>query len=57
MEPKKEFPEKKVGFDPQKRFTEGDKIGNVENRVWCELMKLHTVDEKKPMKKLVGGER
>jgi hypothetical protein len=46
-----------VGFDPQKRFTEGDKTGNVENRVWCELVKLHTVDEKKPTKELVGKER
>jgi hypothetical protein len=29
----------------------------VENRVWCELVKLHTVDEKKPTKELVGRER
>jgi hypothetical protein len=43
-----------VGFDPQKRFTKSDKAGNVEERVWCELMKLHTVDEKKPAKELVG---
>jgi hypothetical protein len=46
-----------VGFDPQKQFTEGDKIGNMENRVWCELVKLHTVDKKKPTKELVGRER
>jgi hypothetical protein len=29
----------------------------VEQRVWCELVKLHTVDEKKPAKELVGRER
>jgi hypothetical protein len=46
-----------VGFDPQKRFTEGDKAGNMEKRVWCELVKLHTVDKKKPAKELVGRER
>jgi hypothetical protein len=56
-EPKEEFPEKKMGFDPQKRFAKSDKTSNVENRVWCELVKLHTVHEKKPMKELVGRER
>jgi hypothetical protein len=29
----------------------------MEKRVWCELVKLHTVDEKKPAKELVGRER
>jgi hypothetical protein len=29
----------------------------VEKRVWSELVKLHTVDEKKPAKELVGRER
>jgi hypothetical protein len=29
----------------------------MENRVWCELMKLHTVDKKKPTKELVGRKR
>jgi hypothetical protein len=29
----------------------------MKNRVWCELVKLHTVHEKKPMKELVGRER
>jgi hypothetical protein len=46
-----------VGFDPQKRFTEGNKAGNVEKRVWCKLVKLQTVDEKKPAKELVGRKR
>jgi hypothetical protein len=26
------------------------------NQVWCELVKLHTIHEKKPMKELVGRE-
>jgi hypothetical protein len=29
----------------------------MEKRVWCELVKLHTIDEKKPVKELVGRER
>jgi hypothetical protein len=29
----------------------------VENRVWCELVKLHTIHEKKPTKELVGRKR
>jgi hypothetical protein len=57
MEPKEEFPKEKVGLDPRKQFTEGNKAGNVENRVWCKLVKLHTVDEKKPAKEFVGRER
>jgi hypothetical protein len=46
-----------MGFDPQKRLTKGNKTSNVKNRVWCELVKLHTVHEKKPTKELVGRER
>jgi hypothetical protein len=46
-----------MGFDPQKGLAKSYKVGNVENRVWCELVKLHTVDEKNPMKELVGRER
>jgi hypothetical protein len=57
VEPKEEFPKEKMGFDPQKRFTKSNKTSNVENRVWCELVKLHTVYEKKPTKELVGRER
>jgi hypothetical protein len=26
----------------------------MQNGIWCELMKLHTINEKKPMKELVG---
>jgi hypothetical protein len=35
----------------------GNKISNVKNRVWCELVKLHTVHKKKPTKELMGRER
>jgi hypothetical protein len=57
VEPKEVFPEKKMGFDPQKRLVKGNKTSNVKNLVWCELVKLHTVHEKKPTKELVGRER
>jgi hypothetical protein len=46
-----------MGFNPQKRLTKSYKTSNVENRVWCELVKLHTVYEKKPTKEFVGRER
>jgi hypothetical protein len=29
----------------------------MENRVWCELMKLHTVNKKKPAKEFMGRNR
>jgi hypothetical protein len=29
----------------------------VQDRVWCELVKLHTVNKKKPMKKFMGMKR
>jgi hypothetical protein len=44
-----------MGFDHQKGLAKSYKAGNVENRVWCELVKLHTIDEKKPTKELVGA--
>jgi hypothetical protein len=46
-----------MGFDTQKRHTKGDEIGNVKNRIWCELVKLHTINKEKPTKELVGRER
>jgi hypothetical protein len=56
-ETKEVFPKKKMGFDPQKRLTKSYKTSNVENRVWCELVKLHTVYKEKPTKEFVGRER
>jgi hypothetical protein len=46
-----------MGFDPEEGFTEGDKVGDVQNRVWRELVKLHAVNKEKPMKKFVGRKR
>jgi hypothetical protein len=46
-----------MGLNPQKRLAKGNKTSNVKNCVWCELVKLHTIHEKKPMKELVGRER
>jgi hypothetical protein len=46
-----------MGLDPQKRLAKGDETGNVKNRIWCELVKLHTIYKEKPTKELVGRER
>jgi hypothetical protein len=46
-----------MGFDPQKRLAKSHKTGDVEDRIWCELVKLHTVNIKKPTKELVGRKR
>jgi hypothetical protein len=44
-----------MGIDPQKRLTKSYEASNMQDGIWCELMKMHTINEKKPMKKLVGG--
>jgi hypothetical protein len=46
-----------MGFDPQEQLAKSHKIGNVEDRVRCELVKLHTVNIKKPTKELVGRKK
>jgi hypothetical protein len=46
-----------MGFDTQKRLAKSHKTGNVEDRIWCELVKLHTVNIKKPTKEFVGRKR
>jgi hypothetical protein len=46
-----------MGLDPEKRFIKHNETGNVQNRVWCELVKLHAIDKEKPTKKFVGRER
>jgi hypothetical protein len=43
-----------VGIDPQKRLTKSYEATNMQNGIWCELMKLHTINKKKPTKELVG---
>jgi hypothetical protein len=46
-----------MGFNTEKRFAKRNEAGNVHNRVWRELVKLHAINKEKPMKKLVGRER
>jgi hypothetical protein len=46
-----------MGFDPQKRLAQSRKTSNVEDRIWCEMVKLHTVNIKKPTKEFVGRKR
>jgi hypothetical protein len=43
-----------VRVDSKKRLAKGNETGNVENGIWCELVKLHTIDKEEPMKELVG---
>jgi hypothetical protein len=43
-----------MGIDPQERLTKSYKASNMKNGISCELMKLHTINEKKPTKELVG---
>jgi hypothetical protein len=46
-----------MGFDPQERFIESDKTGDVQDRIWRELVKLHAINKEKPTKKFVGRKR
>jgi hypothetical protein len=46
-----------MGLDPQKGLAKSYETGNMENRIWCELVKLHTVDKKKSTKEFLGRER
>jgi hypothetical protein len=46
-----------MGFDPEKRFAKHNEAGNVQNRVWHELVKLYAINKKEPTKKFVGRER
>jgi hypothetical protein len=46
-----------MGFDSQEGLAKSHETGNVEDRVRCELVKLHTVNIKKPTKELVGRKR
>jgi hypothetical protein len=56
-EAEKVFPKNPMGFDAQEGFLECDKVGNVQDRIGRELMKLHAVNKKKPMKEFMGGKR
>jgi hypothetical protein len=56
-EAEKELPQNPMGLDPEEGFTESDKAGDVQNRVWRELVKLHAVNEERPTEKFVGRKR
>jgi hypothetical protein len=53
----KKLPKNPVWVDSKKRLAKSDETGNVENRIWRELVKLHAIDKEKPTKKLVGRKR
>jgi hypothetical protein len=46
-----------MGINPQKRLAQSYEASNMQDRVWCELVKLHTVNKNKPTKKFVGRKR
>jgi hypothetical protein len=51
------FPEAPVRVDAQETFTESDKDGDVEERVWGQLVQLDPVDKEKATKKFVNKKR
>jgi hypothetical protein len=53
VEPKEGSPKKKVGINPHKRLAKSYEASNVQDIIWCELVKLHTINKKKPMKEFV----
>jgi hypothetical protein len=46
-----------MGLNPEEGFTESDKTGNVQDRIWHELVKLHAINKEKPTEKFVGRKR
>jgi hypothetical protein len=46
-----------VGLNAQEGLAESHKTGNVQKRIRCELVKLHTINKQKPTEKLVGRKR
>jgi hypothetical protein len=53
-EPKEGSPKKKMRINPQKRLAQSYEASNMQDGVWCELVKLHTINKKKPMKEFMG---
>jgi hypothetical protein len=51
------MPKKEVGLNPQEGLAKSHEAGNVKDGIWCELIKLHTINKKKPTKKFVGRKR
>jgi hypothetical protein len=46
-----------MGLNAQERLVKSHKAGNVKNRIWCELVKLHTINKEEPTEELVGRKR
>jgi hypothetical protein len=46
-----------VGIDSKERFAKGNETGDMQDRIWRELVKLHAINEKEPTKKFVGRQR
>jgi hypothetical protein len=46
-----------VRVNAKEGLAKSDKASNVQNRIWHELMQLHTVHKEEPTKKLVGRKR
>jgi len=46
-----------MGINPQKQLAQSYEASNVQDGVWCELVKLHTINKKKPTKEFVGRKR
>jgi hypothetical protein len=51
---KRGIPKEESGDQSPKMTAKSYETSNMQNGIWCELMKLHTINKKKPMKKLVG---
>jgi hypothetical protein len=46
-----------VGIDSKEGFAKGNETGDMQDRIWRELVKQHAIDEKEPTKKFVGRQR
>jgi hypothetical protein len=46
-----------VGLNAQEGLAKSHETGDVQKRIRCELVELHTVNKKKPTEKLVGRKR
>jgi hypothetical protein len=57
VEAEEKFPKNPVGIDSKEGFAKGNETGDMQDRIRRELVKLHAIDEKEPMMKLVGRKR
>jgi hypothetical protein len=50
------LPQPPMRVDTKKTLTKSDEAGGMDDRIWCELMQLHTINKQKPTKKFMGRE-